>query len=304
MSTNTSNKQTKTLEDRLKRRQRLHAKLYSDKTSTDESDITSIKYSPRASQSLDSTLSRHTNHISSSAASTKLDDQRRSSLTTINSLEVSSTHNHHSKQNQKDIPSEPSPSKHQQHNYSHQDEKAMIIKETISSTPIQQKAFENSYSNQNEEPIIREDILTPKLSPPAVSPRLTRKHNLIQKQETIEKSHAYYNEEPVINKEPLSSNILPPIVTPRRTRKFNSSSYPEYTTALEKQYYHFIPSYPKPKERLASEPTALLNKHRYASIHPRVAKQNSLPYSYVFSKRIIDAELARIASSRHRTVWD
>jgi hypothetical protein len=358
------NNQIESLEDRLARRRRLRNKKFLDKHSVGESEIILINHSP-TTQSLDRKSSKRITSISSltrPVTSTLSTDQRKSSSTINKNPELPPIENSYSKQNyllskdktnstplllqetkhqslesenEKQTSSKSLVTNEQQQKYSHQDEKPVIIKETISpltttekSNAIHQETHEKTFIHQDEKPVIIKETVTSTL-PPIIPPTTNEKSNRAQ-QEIHENSHLDQHEKPVIIKETVTP-ILPLTITEksnpiRREIRENSlpnriknvsesselnhpSSHPQSTTDRQLKHFNFPPFHPKPIAHTTSEQIVSITKHKHQPIDSMFAKKNSLALSYLFNKRMVDAELARATSldsvqSQQKTVWD
>lgn len=313
-----SNNQRESLEDRLAKRRNVRNKRYLGKNSVDESEITLINHSP-TTQSLDRKSSKRISHINSS------NEQRKSSSTIMKNSELPPIENSNPKQNYflsenktSSTPILPQVAKHQslelenkkqelpneqQRKYSPADEKPTIIKERVlppkKSDPVQQETHEKPMN-------IKEKVLPPQKSDPI-------------QQETREK--------PVIIKETIKPvNTIEKLKTishdfrenslPNRIQNLSSSpefdhplTHPQLKSDPKEKIFNFPPSYPKPIARTSSEQVISTSKRKHQSNDSPFSKQNSLALSYLFNKRMINAELSHTKSlddpqSKLKTVWD
>ena len=163
----------------------------------------------------------------------------------------------------------------------------------VSSTPIK---------NSNQE--TNEKSHSP-LPPLPVSSTPIKKSN----KETNEKSHSPHDKQPVIIQEIISPK-LPPIqqTTHNPIKDFSQklSDHSQSNTNDQQKRVEFSLFYPKLIAHSTSEQVLSTIQHKQQPMDPRFARPGSLAFSYVFTQRIIDVELARTLSfdSEQKTVWD
>ena len=314
-----SNSQSETLEARLAKRRRLRNRKLLDKNSAvDKSQSTSTNRHPTTTQPLDRKSSERTTAISLYSPITS---------TRIQNSALSLVENSYSKQNNASSSNKnsstsllPEVSKSQSLNFDN--EKQAPLK-SLSVNELQKK---DSY--EHEKPIIIEEIASLVIAP-AFSSTNIEDYNLIQ-QETQMNSLSNRDEKSVFIKENFSS-ILPSIISSTTTKQSNPatqethenstltglktlsynsldqiSSYSQRDPGRRQQYFDYPPFHSK---LIAPERIISSNKDKYQSVDSKLAKQNSLACSYLFSKRFIDINLAHISpfdceQSHRKTVWD
>ena len=157
----------------------------------------------------------------------------------------------------------------QQKTHPHQDDKPVIIKETV--PPVQARVvhpitIENTHPHHDQKPENAKEKISPSLPP--IIPR--RK---------IEKSNSA---------EPKHLKIC------SQTSPDHSSSYPQSSTDHQPNHFNFLSFSHAPITRTKSEQIVSINKHQ--SIDSTFGRPDSLALGYLFNKRMIDAELSHTSS--------
>ncbi|CAF4046576.1 unnamed protein product, partial [Rotaria sp. Silwood2] len=196
---------------------------------------------------------------------------------------------------------------------------------------VSSKSLPINEQQQNKKPIINKNTVSSVLLP-VISSTTTEQSNPIQQEIGINSS-SHHDEKSITTEENLSF-ILPPMVPVTTTEKPNSIvqethenstsnrikdlphesfDYPvrhlRSNTDSQPQCFNFTSFASKSIPRTKSEQIISINKSKHEPFNSKIPKLNLLALSYLFNRRMVDAELAPTSSSddkqsQRKTVWN